>query len=76
MHKQSESRHCEMSVAYLGPCQKSMVKLLWKQYMVKSFIIDIWQGSKYDSELWMSKKTHFLETLNIISKLKVDICIN
>ena len=27
MPKQSGSRHCKMSVAYSGPCQKSMVKL-------------------------------------------------
>ena len=30
---------------------------------VKSFIIDIWQGSKYASELWMSEKKHFFEIL-------------
>ena len=62
-YKQSGSGHCEMSVAYLGPCQKSMPKLLRKQYTVKSFIIDILQGYKYASGLWMSKKTHFLEIL-------------
>ena len=63
MHKKSGSRHCEMSVAYSGPCQKSMAKLLRKQYTVKSFIIDILQGCKYASGLWMSEKTHFLEIL-------------
>ena len=30
MHKQSGSRHCEMSVAYSGRCQKSMAKFLRK----------------------------------------------
>ena len=63
MHKQSGSRHCKMSVAYLGPCQKSMMKLLRKYCTVKSFIIDTSQGSKYASGLWMSEKTHFLEIL-------------
>ena len=60
MHIQSGSRHCQMSVAYSGPCQKSMEKLL---KTVKSFIIDILQGSKYTSGLWMSEKTHFPEIL-------------
>ena len=63
MHKQSGSRHCEMSMAYSGPCQRSIAKLLQKEYTVKSFIIDIVQGYKYASGLWISKKTHFLEIL-------------
>ena len=72
MHIQSGSRHCQMSVAYSGPRQKSMEKLL---KTVKSFIIDILQGSKYTSGLWMSEKTRFPEILKY-NKLKVDICIN
>ena len=63
MHNQSGSRHCEMSVAYSGPCQIFMMKLLRKKCTIKSFIIDIWQGSKYTSGLWMSEKIHFLEIL-------------
>ena len=53
----------EMSVAYSRTCQKSMAKLLRKNNTVKSFIIDIWQSSKYASVLWMSEKTHFLKAL-------------
>ena len=52
-----------MSVAYSEPRQKSMMKLSAKKFTAKSFIIDIWQGSKYASGLWMSEKTHFLEIL-------------
>ena len=63
MHKQSGSRHCEISVAYSGPTEKFMDRFLWKQYTVKSFFIDIRQGSKYASELWMSEKTNFTEIL-------------
>ena len=49
---QSGSRHWEMSVAYSGPCQKSMAKLQRKYYTVKSFIIDIWQGSNRPLGVW------------------------
>ena len=56
MHKQS-------GMAYSGPCHKSMAKLLRKKYTVKSFIIDISQGSKCASGFWMSEKTHFLKIL-------------
>ena len=63
MHKQSGKRHCEMPVEYSGPCQKSMMKLLRKYYSVKSCIIDICQGSKYASGLWMLEKTYFYEIL-------------
>ena len=41
-----------------------VAKRLWRKLCtVKSSIIDVWQGSKHASGLWMSEKTHFLEIL-------------
>ena len=36
MHKQSGNRHCEMSVAYSGPSQKSLAKLLRNSTRLKA----------------------------------------
>ena len=36
MHKQSGGRHCEMSVAYSGPSQKSLAKLLRNSTRLKA----------------------------------------
>ena len=36
MHKQSGSRHCEMSVAYSRPSQKSLAKLLRNSARLKA----------------------------------------
>ena len=53
-----------MSVVYLEPRQKYMIKLSAKKFTAaESFIIDIWRGSKYASGLWMPEKKHFLEIL-------------
>ena len=61
MHKKVEA-DTEMSVAYSEPRQKSMMKLSAKKLTAKSFIIDIWQSSKYASGLWMpEKKNIFLK---------------
>ena len=44
--------------------QDPVAKRLWRKLCtVKSSIIDVWQGSKHASGLWMSEKTHFLEIL-------------
>ena len=52
-----------MSVAYSESRQKSMMKISAKKCTAKSFIIDIWQGSKYASGLWLPEKKHILEIL-------------
>ena len=59
-----------MSVTYSEPRQKSMMKLSAKKFTAKSFIIDIWQGSKYASGLWMPEKKHFLEILKIHNQVE------
>ena len=43
MHKQSGSGHCEMSVVYSGPCQKSMAKRLrkWSESETSPFCWDL-----------------------------------
>ena len=44
---------------YLEPCQISMIERFCENKMAKSFIIDVWYGSKYTPEVVQDSKINF-----------------